>query len=308
MSYQTGIGGGTNSPKENQVEVVLICDHLEIVARLNVPASADGFWYHELAALSHIGRHKYDYHTSSPRPAQLLCSVNEDERAFWPAPPAKGAGALPGPGAALRQASRSCCATHGLVCRSTNERRNFPLICVKARLGAAAYLGRMNESASLEPSLPGQPAPASSKPAPLAGCPQPAQPLTVVYACSGCSDAGELADHTARALAQAKLAEMSCLAGIGGRVKSLMRKAEVAQDILVIDGCPLNCAKNTLELAGIKHFRHLELHRLGLRKGACPPTPERLELTTRAAAELIRKDLDLRQGVAAEQPLTCAHE
>ena len=115
----------------------------------------------------------------------------------------------------------------------------------------------------------------------------PARKLTVVYACSGCSDAGELADRTARALTHAKLAEMSCLAGIGGRVKSLMLKAERAEDILVIDGCPLNCARKTLQLAGFKNFRHLELHKLGLRKGSCPVTPERITLAANAAAKMI---------------------
>lgn len=110
---------------------------------------------------------------------------------------------------------------------------------------------------------------------------------TVVYACSGCSDAGELADHIARELARSEVAEMSCLAGIGGRVKNLMNKAEHAEEILVIDGCPLNCARNTLQLAGFQEFRHLELHRLGFRKGACPPTPERVAQGAGAAAKLI---------------------
>ena len=112
-------------------------------------------------------------------------------------------------------------------------------------------------------------------------------PKPVVYACSGCSDAGELADSVARELTRSGVAEMSCLAGIGGRVKSLMNKAERAEKILVIDGCSLNCARNTLELAGFQKFRHLELHRLGFRKGSCPPTPERVGVATEAAAKLI---------------------
>jgi uncharacterized metal-binding protein len=115
----------------------------------------------------------------------------------------------------------------------------------------------------------------------------PARKLTVVCACSGCSDAGELADRAARSLAQAKLAEMSCLAGIGGRVNSLMTKAERAENILVIDGCPLNCARKTLELAGFQNFQHLELHKLGIRKGFCPVTSERITLVTEAAAKMI---------------------
>jgi len=72
----------------------------------------------------------------------------------------------------------------------------------------------------------------------------------VIYACSGCSDAGELADRTARVLSQMELGEMSCLAGIGGRVKPLMAKAEQADHIVAIDGCPLNCARLALPRFG----------------------------------------------------------
>jgi len=57
------------------------------------------------------------------------------------------------------------------------------------------------------------------------------KPVTIVYACSGCSDAGETADRIARQLTREGAAEMSCLAGIGGRVKSLLRKGEQAERI-----------------------------------------------------------------------------
>jgi len=110
----------------------------------------------------------------------------------------------------------------------------------------------------------------------------------VIYACSGCSDAGELADRTARALSQQQHGEMSCLAGIGGRVKPLMMKAEQAEHIVVIDGCPLNCARHTLEQAGFQTVHHLDLHKLGLRKGSCPPSAARLAVTVQAGAELIQ--------------------
>ncbi len=112
--------------------------------------------------------------------------------------------------------------------------------------------------------------------------------MIAIYACSGCSDAGELADRTARVLSQQKRGDMSCLAGIGGRVKSLMMKAEKADHIVAIDGCPLNCARHTLEQAGFQTLHHLELHKLGLRKGSCPLTEERLAVAVQAGAELIQ--------------------
>jgi uncharacterized metal-binding protein len=113
------------------------------------------------------------------------------------------------------------------------------------------------------------------------------KPVTIVYACSGCSDAGELADRIARQLSREGTAEMSCLAGIGGRVKSLVRKGEQAERILVVDGCPLNCAAHTLRLAGFQKFDHLELHKLGLRKGSCPVTDERIAAGVEAAKKLL---------------------
>jgi len=36
-----------------------------------------------------------------------------------------------------------------------------------------------------------------------------------------------------------------------------MKSTEVVSKILVIDGCPLNCAKKTLEKAGFKDFFYI---------------------------------------------------
>ena len=115
----------------------------------------------------------------------------------------------------------------------------------------------------------------------------PANGTAIVYACSGCSDAGEIADRVARQLAREGAAQMSCLAGIGGRVKSLLLKAERAERILAVDGCPLNCAAHTLKLAGFDQFDHLELHKIGMRKGSCPVTDERIASGVDAAKKIL---------------------
>lgn len=116
---------------------------------------------------------------------------------------------------------------------------------------------------------------------------RPNKPTTVVYACSGCSDAGELADRVARRMTQQGIAQMSCLAGIGGRVKSLVAKAETAEHILVIDGCPLACARKTLQLAGFNEFTHLGFHEIGLRKGSCPVTEKNIMVGLEAAKQVL---------------------
>jgi uncharacterized metal-binding protein len=126
----------------------------------------------------------------------------------------------------------------------------------------------------------------------------PKKPITVVYACSGCSDAGEIADRIARQLTRDGVAQMSCLAGIGGRVKSLVSTAEKAERILVVDGCPLNCAAHTLKLAGFQKFDHLELHKLGMRKGSTPVIDEHIASGVAAAKEILR---DKGQSVSVEK-------
>lgn len=126
----------------------------------------------------------------------------------------------------------------------------------------------------------------------------PVKKPTIVYACSGCSDAGEIADRVARRLTAEGAAQMSCLAGIGGRVKSLVLKAENADRILAVDGCPLNCAAHTLKLAGFQKFDHLELHKIGMRKGSCPVTDERIKAGVEAAKQIIANSPEARAGSA----------
>ncbi len=55
--YQSCIGGGPDAPQQNQVRIILIGDHLEIIAGLKLPLGADRFGYHKLAALAQVRRH-----------------------------------------------------------------------------------------------------------------------------------------------------------------------------------------------------------------------------------------------------------
>ena len=121
----------------------------------------------------------------------------------------------------------------------------------------------------------------------------PNKSTTVAYACSGCSDAGEIADRVARQLMREGAARMSCLAGIGGRVKNLLATAAKAERILVVDGCPLNCAAHTLKLAGFQKFDHLELHKIGIRKGSTLVTEERIADGVSAAKKILSATVDV---------------
>jgi uncharacterized metal-binding protein len=90
--------------------------------------------------------------------------------------------------------------------------------------------------------------------------------LPLVYSCSGCSNVAQLANTLAVRLDRAGLAEMSCIAGVGGRVASLVSKANSGRPILAIDGCVLQCVRGCLGQHGVQPSVHLILSKQGLKK------------------------------------------
>ena len=90
--------------------------------------------------------------------------------------------------------------------------------------------------------------------------------LPLVYSCSGCSNVAQLANTLAVRLDRAGMAEMSCIAGVGGHVSSLVNKANSGRPILAIDGCPLQCVKGCLAQHGVTASYHLVLSQRGLKK------------------------------------------
>ena len=119
-------------------------------------------------------------------------------------------------------------------------------------------------------------------------CNEEAGPTALVYPCSGAADTGEIADRAARRLDAEDKAWMSCLAGIGGRVSGLMANAAAAPALLAIDGCPLDCAKKTLELAGFASVKHVRVTDLGFKKGKSPATEDAIRKVADAAAALLK--------------------
>ncbi|HMW39812.1 MAG TPA: putative zinc-binding protein [Saprospiraceae bacterium] len=90
--------------------------------------------------------------------------------------------------------------------------------------------------------------------------------LPLVYSCSGCSNVAQLANDLAVVLDREGHAEMSCIAGVGGNIKGLVKIAKSGRPILAIDGCPIACVKNTLALHQVEPRWHLELSQLDLKK------------------------------------------
>ncbi len=109
----------------------------------------------------------------------------------------------------------------------------------------------------------------------------------LIFACSGAADVGEIADRAARKLTRDGAGRMFCTAGLGGRISGILKTTEAAAGVLAIDGCPLNCVKSSLEQAGFKTFKHLQLADLGLEKCKSPVTEENINKVAARAAGMI---------------------
>ena len=95
--------------------------------------------------------------------------------------------------------------------------------------------------------------------------------IPLVFACSGCSNAGQLAGQVALQLDRRGVAEMSCLAGIGA-AKPLFLKKLRDREVWVIDGCPINCSLGVFDQVREHVDVHIRLHDLGVNKKSEPPT------------------------------------
>ncbi|HQV73483.1 MAG: putative zinc-binding protein [Xanthomonadales bacterium] len=88
----------------------------------------------------------------------------------------------------------------------------------------------------------------------------------LVYSCSGCSSAAQMANQMALWLDREGLAEMSCIAGVGGGVSGLVQTAQSGRPILALDGCVLACAAACLGQAGVIADGHVLLSDSGVKK------------------------------------------
>jgi len=111
--------------------------------------------------------------------------------------------------------------------------------------------------------------------------------VKIVYACSGGSDIGNIADASARLLSREGCAKMSCMSGVGAGLSGYVASAAGADRVLVIDGCPTDCGKKVMEKAGVSKFAHLRLTDLGFEKGKSPATVENIGKACEAAKKLL---------------------
>ena len=89
---------------------------------------------------------------------------------------------------------------------------------------------------------------------------------TMILACSGGSNVGQLSNQAAVELTQEGFGKMFCLAGIGGQLSGFVQSARDVENLLVIDGCQVGCAKAIMDNAKIPMKNYIILTDLGIEK------------------------------------------
>ncbi len=77
---------------------------------------------------------------------------------------------------------------------------------------------------------------------------------------------GQIANAAAIELTRQGKANVYCLAGMGAHITGMMDSAAHANYRIVIDGCPVACARKTLEHAGIRIDKAIVVTALGIPK------------------------------------------
>ena len=89
----------------------------------------------------------------------------------------------------------------------------------------------------------------------------------IIFACAGASKAGQLSNEAAVQLTEEGYGNIACTASLAVGTPSIKKKVETADEVIVIDGCPVGCACQIAERAGITPDQEIVVTDLGIEKG-----------------------------------------
>ncbi|KLK88692.1 hypothetical protein SZ63_06805 [Methanoculleus sediminis] len=92
-------------------------------------------------------------------------------------------------------------------------------------------------------------------------------PKRIIFACAGASKAGQLTNEAAVRLTKEGYGNIACTASLAVSTPSIMKNVEAADEVFVIDGCPVGCARQIAERAGVTPDQEIVVTDLGIEKG-----------------------------------------
>lgn len=89
----------------------------------------------------------------------------------------------------------------------------------------------------------------------------------IIFPCSGVANVGQITNLASIQLAEEGYGSPSCIALLATGAESLIGSVKSVDEVLILDGCPVLCAKKIAEQMGIAVAQHIVVTRLGIEKG-----------------------------------------
>lgn len=116
----------------------------------------------------------------------------------------------------------------------------------------------------------------------------------IVLACSGASNTGAYSDKVARKMMANGKGKMLCLARFAVDPKFAEQSKKDLEalgdtgELIIIDGCPINCAEEIMKKSGFLKYRHINTTDFGITKGKTPVTEEKIDEIIRGIVAVIK--------------------
>jgi len=89
----------------------------------------------------------------------------------------------------------------------------------------------------------------------------------IIFPCAGQANTGQLTNLAALQLTGEGYGSIACVALLATGSESLVANAMNAEEVVILDGCPMLCAKKIAGTQGVAAGQHLVVTELGITKG-----------------------------------------
>ena len=93
------------------------------------------------------------------------------------------------------------------------------------------------------------------------------EPTRIIFPCAGQANVGQLTNLAALQLMEEGYGYIACAALLAIGNETLIANAMTADEVVILDGCPMLCAKKIAGARGVSAGQHLVMTELGITKG-----------------------------------------
>jgi uncharacterized metal-binding protein len=93
------------------------------------------------------------------------------------------------------------------------------------------------------------------------------EPERIIFPCAGQANTGQLTNLAAIQLTEEGYGSIACAALLATGAEGLVTNAKNAEEVVILDGCPMLCAKKIADTQGVPVTQHLVVTDLGITKG-----------------------------------------